>query len=117
MSKTRGNVIDPSGYDPQLLRMYLMFINHYFEGGRWKDDGYWGCQKFRNRLLSWLDNSGEEDAEIAFQEFEEKAISFFEAWKTNRVVSEWMIFYNNNKTKKPSKKQAEEIRRFFEACF
>jgi leucyl-tRNA synthetase len=117
MSKTRGNVIDPSGYDPQLLRMYLMFINHYFEGGRWKDDGYWGCQKFRKRLLNWLDNPGEEDTEIAFQEFEEKAISFFEAWKTNRVVSEWMIFYNSNKTKKPSKKQAEKIRRFFEACF
>ena len=30
MSKSRGNVVNPNEYEPQELRMYLMFINHYF---------------------------------------------------------------------------------------
>lgn len=117
MSKSRGNTVDPSKYDPQLLRMYLMFINHYFDGGKWIEDGYKGCAKFRNRLFAWLDTAVTKPNDLHTLGFEEKVINYFEAWKTNKVVSEWMIFYNNNKRYIPSKDEAERIRRFFEVCF
>ena len=117
MSKTRGNVIDPNGYDPQLLRMYLMFINHYFEGGKWQDAGYKGCERFRNKLMTWISSAQEVGDDIDFEKFEKGVINYFESWKTNKVVSEWMIFYNNNKTKKISTTTAEKIIKFFNTCF
>ena len=118
MSKTRGNVINPDSYDPQLLRMYLMFINHYFEGGKWQDSGYKGCEKFRNRIFNWI-NSAMDDIEddIDFEKFEKSVINYFESWKTNKVVSEWMIFYNSNKGKKISVNTSEKIKKFFTTCF
>ena len=33
MSKSKGNVISPDNYDSDALRLYLMFIGHYFDGG------------------------------------------------------------------------------------
>ncbi len=119
MSKSRGNTIDPSKYDPQLLRMYLMFINHYFEGGKWKDDGYKGCKKFRNRLMLWLsikdNNEGILKEEIV--QFENKVIHYFESWKTNKVVSEWMTFYNKYKNIKLTEDQSNYLLKFFNTCF
>lgn len=120
MSKSRGNTIDPSQYDPQLLRMYLMFINHYFDGGVWKDDGYKGVERFRNRLFNWLqnvDNSQGNLFDIKFQEFEEKIIRYWESWKTNKVVSEWMILFNENKHIKLSSYQSEKLKKLFDVCF
>ena len=37
MSKSTGNVVNPEDYDQDELRMYLMFIGHYFDGGDWDD--------------------------------------------------------------------------------
>jgi len=117
MSKTRGNVIDPQGYDPQLLRMYLMFINHYFEGGKWQDSGYKGCERFRNKLMIWVNSASGEIDDIDFEKFEKTVINYFESWKTNKVVSEWMIFFNKNKDVKISINTAEKIKKFFNTCF
>lgn len=116
MSKSKGNVINPINYDPQLLRMYLMFINHYFEGGKWQDDGYKGCERFKNRLFMWL-NKSDDVPDIDLQRFEQKIISYFESWKLNKVVSEWMIFYNNNKNKSLNLKQTLYLKNFFNTCF
>ncbi len=120
MSKTRGNVILPDNYDPQLLRIYLMFINHYFEGGKWQDNGYKGCEKFRNKLITWLGNTnstGLSDFENIFAAFKLKVINYFESWKTNKVVSEWMIFVNSHKSFNLTKEQSELIFEFFNVCF
>jgi len=120
MSKSKGNTIDPTKYEPQLLRMYLMFINHYFEGGKWQDAGYKGCERFRNRLYTWLNqtnSNGINDFERIFNEFKDKIVKNFESWKTNKIVSEWMIFYNNNKHLNLSKEQSLEIDIFFNTCF
>jgi len=117
MSKSRGNTIDPSKYDPQLLRMYLMFINHYFEGGKWQDAGYIGCERFRNKLFKWLDESDAAGEFLDFEGFESRIINYFESWKTNKVVSEWMIFYNRNKGIKLHSTQAEILYKFFNTCF
>ncbi len=117
MSKSKGNTIDPTNYDPQLLRMYLMFINHYFEGGKWQDNGYKGCERFRNKLLTWLKNTDDSSEWIDHEIFKNKIFNYFESWKTNKVVSEWMIFYNQNKNKKLNSEQAKQILEFFNICF
>lgn len=119
MSKSRGNVIDPTKYEPQLLRMYLMFINHYFEGGKWQDNGYKGCERFRKKLFNWLDTSEVSSIRLPeenFEQFKQKIINNFEAWKTNKIVSEWMIFFNNNKNKNITQIK-DKIIEFFNVCF
>lgn len=124
MSKSLGNTINPINYEPQLLKMYLMFIAHYFDGGKWQDNGYKGCERFRNKLFAWLDRSHEvvtDDVEIEFtnkiQDFKKKVMDYFELWKTNKVVSEWMIFYNTNKNVILRPEHAKEILEFFNVCF
>lgn len=116
MSKSKGNVVDPTKYDPQTLRMYLMFINHYFEGGSWNDSNYTGCEKFIKRINNWLNNSNGNET-IDFESFKSKIINYFEVWKTNKIVSEWMIFYNQNKGKNITKEQSNQIKEFFNICF
>ena len=120
MSKSKGNVINPDGYDPQLLRMYLMFINHYFDGGIWQDNGYKGCQRFRNKLVNWTgqtNTNGLTDFNRIFEAFKTKVINYFDSWKTNKVVSEWMIFYNSYNSFNLNKEQAIQVIEFFNACF
>lgn len=120
MSKSKGNVINPQNYEPQLLRMYLMFINHYFEGGKWQDNGYKGCERFRNKFITWTGNTnsvGLADFDRIFDEFKTKIINYFESWKTNKIVSEWMIFYNSYKNFNLNKEQAIQLIEFFNICF
>ena len=119
MSKSRGNVINPEQYEAQLLKMNLMFINHYFEGGKWQDSAYKGVERFKNKLFNWFGTNDiiEHILFTEIKEFENKVINYFESWKTNKVVSEWMIFYNNNKNKKLTIEQADYLKRFFNVCF
>jgi len=120
MSKSKGNIVNPEQYEPQLLRMYLMFINHYFDGGKWQDNGYKGCERFRNKLVTWIGNTntnGLTDFDRVFSEFKTKIIDYFESWKTNKVVSEWMIFYNCYKNMNLNKEQSTQLIEFFNICF
>lgn len=117
MSKSRGNVVIADNYEPQLLRMYLMFINHYFEGGKWSDAGYKGVMKFRNRLFVWLNNSSDGGTDLPIEPFIDKIVEYFDKWKVNKVVSEWMIFYNNNKNVNISNTTKSKLIDFFNVCF
>ena len=67
--------------------------------------------------MTWISSAQEVGDDIDFEKFEKGVINYFESWKTNKVVSEWMIFYNNNKTKKISTTTAEKIIKFFNTCF
>lgn len=121
MSKSKGNIIDPTIYHPQSLRMYLMFINHYFDGGKWIDNGYKGCEKFIKRFNTWLEKSEasieNNRNDLDLESFKQKVIGYMLAWKTNKVVSEWMIFYNDNKKAILKYSQVEELREFFNIFF
>lgn len=117
MAKSKNNTIDPRNYDPQLLRMYLMFINHYFEGGIWKDDGYKGCERFRTRLYKWLEAADENGVKLDMSGFKDKIVKYFDAWKVNKVVSEWMILYNEHKNVKIHSDSKSEVLEFFNVCF
>ncbi len=54
MSKTHGNVINPDKYVEQhgadTLRMYLMFLGPYTEGGDFRDSGIIGIRRFLERV-------------------------------------------------------------------
>lgn len=56
MSKTRGNVVVPDAYiakwGADALRMYLMFIGPYEEGGDFRDAGINGIRRFLDKV--WL---------------------------------------------------------------
>lgn len=118
MSKSKGNTVDPTGYEPQILKMYLMFINHYFDGGDWKDDGYKGCLRFDRRFKLWIGKSSNLNGErLDISEFKQTTTNYFLAWKTNKVVSEWMTFYNANRDKTIDLSTARELIEFYNVCF
>ena len=117
MSKSLGNTINPIDYKPQTLRMYLMFINHYFEGGKWQDNGYKGCERFINKFNIWTKEVNKFGADIDLTEFKQKIINYFELWNSNKIVSEWMIFYNNHNHQKLSSKTRKELIEFFNVIF
>ena len=107
MSKSLGNVISPDNYDSDALRMYLMFLGHYFDGGSFNEDNYKGVVKFLNRMKVWLSKVGYEKIET--EEFKNKISQYTEDFKFNKVVSEFMIFYNNNKNKNLDEQTKNEI--------
>lgn len=108
MSKSKGNTINPMTYPQDELRLYMMFIGHYFDGGEWDDSRMNGISKFLRRWNLWLDNEGDEHLDLS--EFKEKIFKLTDAFKFNRVVSEFMILYNKNKGKKISRETSDELR-------
>ncbi len=63
MSKRYGNVVNPDDmvviYGRDVLRMYLMFMGDFQEGGDWSDKGIQGMARFYKRLFKLLDNFSE----------------------------------------------------------
>ena len=97
MSKTRGNVINPDDYDPDEMRLYLSFIAHFFDGGVWSDKNISGIKRFINRFVEWMSREGSDI--IDYDSFEEKVFKYNDSFKFNKVVSEFMVLVNNNRTK------------------
>ena len=116
MSKSKGNVINPDDYDSDELRLYLMFIGHYFDGGDWDDSKINGIRRFINRLRLWLNSATDDGENIDISNFEKLIDGYTESFKFNKVVSSFMEFYNSNKNKVPSKSVADKIERIF-VCF
>ena len=54
ISKSKGNIINPDNYvdryGADTLRMYLMFLGRYEEGGDFQDGGIVGIERFLNRV-------------------------------------------------------------------
>jgi len=54
MSKSRGNVINPDEYVSELgadtVRVYLMFLGPWEQGGDWSDKGISGASRWLNRI-------------------------------------------------------------------
>lgn len=57
MSKSKGNIVNPDEYVEQwgadTVRMYLMFLGPYLQGGDFRDDQLQGPRRFLNRLHAW----------------------------------------------------------------
>lgn len=97
MSKSRGNVVSPNDFDPDELRMALMFVGPYSQGGDWSDRSIMGITKFFGKLRRWLANTGSDSPDLSL--LQEKLNTLVIDMKFNLCVSTFMIFYNENKNK------------------
>ncbi len=61
MSKSRGNVVDPDDLVARLgadtVRLYLMFIGPWSQGGPWSSRGVAGVQRFLQRVWALVDET------------------------------------------------------------
>lgn len=96
MGKSKGNAVNPDDYDPDELRMYLMFLGHYFDGGDWSDEKIVGITRFLGRMRTWLNNTAG-GTPIDLTAFEKCLDHNVRSFKFNKVVSEFMTFYNKHK--------------------
>lgn len=118
MSKSKGNAVDPDRYDPSELRLYLMFLGHYFDGGDWSDDKIVGLKRFISRMKKWLYETGDET--IDFIKFEKELNYNVTNFKFNKVVSGFMTMYNQNKDKRlntESKTKLTDLFKIFAPTF
>jgi len=97
MSKSKGNVVTPDNYNADELRMYLMFIGHYFDGGVWSDKNINGISRFISRFKLWLNKSSITGQAIDLTQFITQIDYNVINFKFNKVVSGFMEFYNSNK--------------------
>lgn len=116
VSKSKGNIIDPFQYDPDELRLGLMFIGPYDKGGNWDQHTLTGIHKFLNRFYAWLDNSSELGDHIDISLLCKQIDMNVKTFKFNLVVSNFMKFFNQYKNKTISLKTKNDILKLW-ACF
>ena len=110
MSKSLGNVINPDDYAPDELRLHLMFIGPYSDGGPWDDRAIVGVRRFLRKMRRWLDDaSGANGDAIDVDALRAALDSRVRDMRFNTAVSDWMKFYNENKAKRITKDSAREI--------
>lgn len=106
MSKSSGNTVDPVQYNPDALRLYLMFLGPYQHGGGWSDRSIIGVEKFLQRFASWLNKSEKHGFNINTDEFASKIDNWVGNFKFNNIVAGFMSIYKNNKQQVLSKRCA-----------
>lgn len=114
MSKSLGNVVNPDVYDPDELRMQLMFIGPYTEGGAWNDAAIVGVRRFLQRMNAWLSTEGYDHVPI--NELRRKLDLRIRSLRFNTAVSDWMGFYNEHKGKRLQREYIDELRAML-TCF
>lgn len=107
ISKSKGNVVNLDNYDSDVIRFYLMFIGHYFDGGSWNDNNIKGIEKFINRWNVWLSKEG--DDTINYEEFERQIFNYTDSFKFNKVVSSFMTLLKKNKSKNLNKETSYKL--------
>jgi leucyl-tRNA synthetase len=107
MGKSKGNAVSPDDYDMDVLRFYLMFIGHYFDGGEWSDQNIVGVERFFNRFRRWMESTGGDTINV--EAFENQLVDLTKKFKFNKVVSEFMTLLNHNKDKKLSVSCKEKL--------
>lgn len=95
MSKSKGNTVNLDSYESDTIRLYLMFLGHYFDGGNWDDSRIIGITRFINRLITWLTKTGVDIVDLT--SFKMEIFNQTKAFKFNKVVSAFMTFYNQHK--------------------
>ncbi len=102
MSKSKGNVVNPDEYykkyGADTLRMYLMFIGPFSEGGDWQDKGIVGIRRFLERVCE-LKNKVRKEAQndrlnVLVNKTIKKITEDLETFQYNTAISSLMILVN-----------------------
>jgi len=120
MSKSKGNVVNPDEYFKQYgadtVRMYLMFIGPFSEGGDWSDKGIVGISRFLNRVWTLVQSSSKSQSsknelEALRQKTIKKVTEDLENLRYNTAISALMEYLNaiNNQQSTVNKKDIETL--------
>ncbi|OGY25899.1 MAG: hypothetical protein A2Z24_02345 [Candidatus Woykebacteria bacterium RBG_16_44_10] len=105
MSKSRGNVVNPNdymdAYGADTLRMYLLFIGPYDQGGDFSDRAIAGIHRFLNRvwqntleIIKSPDQSAKSDVAKEINKLIKKVGEDAQALKFNTAIAATMEFNN-----------------------
>lgn len=104
MSKSRGNVVIPDDYFDQwgadTIRMYLMFLGPYQEGGDFRDDGISGIRRFLDKvwkLVGEIGHSSEAESVTFSRKLHRtilKATEDLEGLRYNTAIAAYMEYVN-----------------------
>ena len=102
MSKSKGNVVNPDDYYKEYgadtLRMYLMFLGPFSEGGKWQDRGIVGVKRFLEKVWMLRERVGKEventKIDIAINKTIKKITQDLENLQYNTAISALMILVN-----------------------
>ena len=102
MSKSKGNVVNPDDYYKKFgadtLRMYLMFIGPFSEGGDWQDKGIIGIKRFLDKVWSLKEKVKKgiqnQNLDILTSKTIKKVTGDLENLQYNTAVSALMILVN-----------------------
>ncbi len=103
MSKSKGNVVNPDEYirkfGADALRMYLMFLAPFEQGGDFRDEAVLGITRFLERVWKWFGDQEKEAAkspgiEAAVHKAIKKVTDDIEALNYNTAISALMICLN-----------------------
>lgn len=106
MGKSKGNAVEPDIYNADELRLYLMFLGPFTEGGDWDSRAIVGIKRFIAKIKLWLRYGINY---VDTHELEKSIDRNVKSFKFNKVVSDFMKFYNKNKHIQPDTSSAERI--------
>ena len=90
MSKSKGNVVNPDEYiknfGADTLRMYLMFLAPFEQGGDFRDSGILGIERFLKRVWQLAEEYGKQKEEIGNKKPDTNLITILH--KTIKKVTE-----------------------------
>ncbi|MSR89814.1 leucine--tRNA ligase, partial [Patescibacteria group bacterium] len=107
MSKSKGNIIDPDDYvdryGADAVRVYLMFMGPYDEGGPWDPKRFEGSHRFINKVWDLCtasynelqhDSASEAQLQSKLHKLIKKVTADTQASKFNTAISSLMEFVN-----------------------
>jgi leucyl-tRNA synthetase len=107
MSKSKGNVINPDEYigkfGADVLRLYLMFLGPYEQGGDFSDTGIEGMSRFLDRVWDLFDNhldkaftekNIDNELQIKMHQTIKKVTNDMSKFKYNTAIASIMEFTN-----------------------
>ncbi|HVT00806.1 MAG TPA: leucine--tRNA ligase [Patescibacteria group bacterium] len=122
MSKSKGNVVVPDAYinkfGADTLRLYLMFIGQFKDGGDFRDSGIEGTNRFVKRVWNLFNTvefgpDSEETLRMINKTIKE-VTNDIESFSYNTAIAKLMEFYNHiSDDKKWSKETATSYLKLF----
>ena len=121
MSKSKGNVINPDDYvrtvGADIVRMYLMFLGPWEQGGDWTDTGINGINRWVNRIWELMQrDSNVLDSNVASAESQrklhqtiEKVYKHLDRFKFNTAIASLMELSNHMRAAWNSRNISSEI--------